>query len=182
MDDLDAIVALDRATDTAPHWPRSSYAQALPANAMSELGAVSSPSRCIFVANTLAENQSPGTTLLLGFAVCILEPAPAPGVSSTAAIEQGSITRSAELESIVVASAARRGGIGRRLCTAVLDWCHSHGATAITLEVRAGNAAALALYHRLGFAQVGRRPRYYRLPEEDAIVLQLALGTGATLD
>ena len=42
----------------------------------------------------------------------------------------------------------------------------------LTLEVRSSNAPARALYEKLGFAQVGRRPNYYRNPKEDALILR----------
>ena len=41
----------------------------------------------------------------------------------------------------------------------------------ITLEVRPSNASALALYTSQGFQQVGRRPKYYQKPTEDALLL-----------
>ncbi len=41
----------------------------------------------------------------------------------------------------------------------------------ITLEVRPSNASALALYTSHGFQQVGRRPKYYQKPTEDALLL-----------
>ncbi len=45
----------------------------------------------------------------------------------------------------------------------------------VTLEVRAGNAPAIALYHQLGYRDVAIRPRYYAEENEDAIVMELAL-------
>ena len=41
----------------------------------------------------------------------------------------------------------------------------------LTLEVRPSNAAAIALYRRFGFQEVGRRKNYYDLPKEDALIL-----------
>ncbi|HXF95509.1 MAG TPA: GNAT family N-acetyltransferase, partial [Gemmatimonadales bacterium] len=49
------------------------------------------------------------------------------------------------------------------------------GASAVYLEVRESNTVARRLYRRLGFEEVGRRARYYRRPEEDAVVLRAAL-------
>jgi ribosomal-protein-alanine N-acetyltransferase len=46
------------------------------------------------------------------------------------------------------------------------------------LEVRASNAAAIALYSGAGFQAVGRRVRYYARPVEDAIVMRMALKRG----
>ena len=81
-------------------------------------------------------------------------------------------TGSAELESVVVAEAARRCGIGRALCEAVLEWVRAQGAIEVALEVRAGSVGAIALYAGLGFVRVGQRPRYYRDPEEDAVLMR----------
>ena len=49
------------------------------------------------------------------------------------------------------------------------------GAFCMTLEVRAGNAPAIALYRAFGFETVGRRPRYYQDPEEDACLMTKTL-------
>jgi [ribosomal protein S18]-alanine N-acetyltransferase len=139
--DLDAILALERATENAPHWPLSAYAAILDDPA--------SP-RCLIVADA--------GDAIAGFAVGLMGP-----------------TAAAELESVVVAANCRRAGIGRSLCSAVLDWCRTRGATEAVLEVRAASTGAIALYASLGFAETGRRPRYYRDPEDDAILMRLQL-------
>lgn len=61
--------------------------------------------------------------------------------------------------------------IGTRLLLVLLREAIARGATAITLEVRASNQAAQALYRRFGFVPVGTRKGYYRHPDEDALVL-----------
>lgn len=61
--------------------------------------------------------------------------------------------------------------IGTRLLLVLLREAISRGATAVTLEVRASNVAAQALYRRFGFVPVGTRKGYYRNPDEDALVL-----------
>ena len=61
--------------------------------------------------------------------------------------------------------------IGTRLLLALLRGAIGHGATAVTLEVRASNDRALALYRRFGFAPAGVRRDYYSHPVEDALVL-----------
>jgi [ribosomal protein S18]-alanine N-acetyltransferase len=145
--DLDAIVALERETGFAPHWPAAAYAAILdPA----------SPQRCLIVAEADAK--------LAGFAVGLMHP-----------VAAGSPERVAELESVAVASNSRRAGIGRALCMAVIEWCREQGATEMVLEVRVSSAGAIALYAALGFTQMGRRPRYYRDPEDDAVVMRLVL-------
>lgn len=47
------------------------------------------------------------------------------------------------------------------------------GVTGIFLEVRESNAAAIALYEKFGFHVTGRRPNYYRHPEEAALLMSL---------
>lgn len=70
----------------------------------------------------------------------------------------------AEILSIAVARASRRLGIGRLLMEAVLRRLHAERAEALFLEVDEANAAASALYRRLGFREVGRREGYYAEP------------------
>ena len=83
--------------------------------------------------------------------------------------------RIAELESVVVSDSYRRAGIGRALCRAVLDWSRTQDATEVVLEVRAASSAAIALYAALGFTLAARRPRYYRDPNDDALLMRLQL-------
>jgi ribosomal protein S18 acetylase RimI-like enzyme len=75
----------------------------------------------------------------------------------------------AEIRSLAVLPAARRRGVASALLGAVLAHASAAGVRLFHLEVRAGNAAARALYQDLGFAVVGRRPRYY--PDGEAALL-----------
>lgn len=81
----------------------------------------------------------------------------------------------AELLRIATDSACRRQGIGRALLRACLERLEQCGCRELFLEVRESNAAARALYESEGFEQVGRRPGYYVLPKEDALILRRAL-------
>ena len=76
-----------------------------------------------------------------------------------------------ELESIVVAKSVRRKGIGRALLNAVTGWCAASEAQKLELEVRSGNGSAIAFYESTGLVREGFRPRYYRDPEDDAILM-----------
>jgi ribosomal-protein-alanine acetyltransferase len=80
-----------------------------------------------------------------------------------------------EVEMLVVAQRQRRLGIGRLLCAEVMRWAEAQGASEMQLEVRASNIGAQELYRKLGFAEVGRRTRYYRDPAEDAVLMDAAL-------
>lgn len=84
----------------------------------------------------------------------------------------------AEILTIAVAKSKRRKGIGRALMDAVLRHLHSERAEALFLEVDHANRAAIALYRRLGFAEVARRKAYYGdMPNSDgsALVMRLDL-------
>lgn len=87
----------------------------------------------------------------------------------------GQVLDICELESIVVDPEFRRQGIGNTLLRAILAWSRLCGAHRLELEVRAGNTAAIALYRRAGFLRDGLRRSYYRDPEEDAVLMGLAL-------
>jgi ribosomal-protein-alanine N-acetyltransferase len=72
---------------------------------------------------------------------------------------------------ISVDEAWRRQHVAPRLMLALSREAVARGATAITLEVRAGNGAAQALYRRFGFAPAGIRRNYYSETDEDALVM-----------
>ena len=82
---------------------------------------------------------------------------------------------SASLDTLTVAPAFRRQGVGRALLQAALQSLRAEGAAACFLEVRQSNAPAIALYQGLGFAAVGRRRGFYQGPAEDAVVMRCAL-------
>lgn len=84
---------------------------------------------------------------------------------------------SSELEilNFAVESDSRRCGIGAALLREALQWAQSFQATQAILEVRASNLSALRFYERHKFEVVGRRPRYYTAPVEDALLLTATL-------
>lgn len=81
----------------------------------------------------------------------------------------------AELESLAVRAGWRRQQVGSRLCGEMVAWGRTRGAERAVLEVRVSNTAARALYHSLGFEERGIRRRYYREPDEDAVVMSRRL-------
>jgi [ribosomal protein S18]-alanine N-acetyltransferase len=83
------------------------------------------------------------------------------------------VASEAELESVVVKASARRGGVGKALCGAVMAWGWEQGASTMELEVRGSSVGAIALYEGLGFVAVGRRRGYYLAPEDDALLMRL---------
>ena len=81
----------------------------------------------------------------------------------------------ADMMNLAVAPRHRRQGIARQLVEALGNALRAQGVQSLTLEVRASNEAAIQLYRSLGFTQVGRRPRYYTKPTEDALILRWTL-------
>lgn len=75
------------------------------------------------------------------------------------------------INNLAVAPDWRGRGLGAALLGATLDYGRQRGATRATLEVRAANAVALALYRRFGFVIVARRSAYYDNPIDDALIL-----------
>lgn len=78
-----------------------------------------------------------------------------------------------EIENMAIAGPARRRGLGTRLLGELLDRARARGAKAVFLEVRKSNQAARSLYEKWAFLESGFRKRYYKDPEEDAILYRL---------
>ncbi len=77
----------------------------------------------------------------------------------------------AEVMSVAVEENFRGRGIGTKLFAELIKICKERGATAITLEVRPSNTAAIKLYESFGLKSVGRRKGYYVDNGEDALIM-----------
>lgn len=82
----------------------------------------------------------------------------------------------ADILSLFTHPAQRRKGYAHALLKAFINKAKSAHCPAVTLEVRASNAAARALYESLQFQKLAVRPGYYAAPQEDAVVYSLNLG------
>ena len=78
----------------------------------------------------------------------------------------------ADMMNLAVLPAARRRGIARALVTALIRELAGGGVHSLTLEVRASNGPAKALYGSMGFVRVGCRRGYYLSPKEDGEILR----------
>lgn len=83
------------------------------------------------------------------------------------------IVDEAHIASLATHPEFRRLGIAKQLLVEALDSAYSEGARIGFLEVRAGNEIARSMYQKLGFEEVGRRERYYKDNNEDAILMTL---------
>ncbi len=148
-EDLAKVAAIAQACPEAPRWKLENYtAFAQDSSVESRAsGPAAGPQRAGWAAIGGATGE------ILGFA------------AANVVLDQ------CELESMAVRADARRQGIGAALLRAVVAWAAEKGARRLGLEVRAGNAAAIRLYERLGLKAEGRRRGYYADPVEDAVLL-----------
>jgi ribosomal-protein-alanine N-acetyltransferase len=77
-----------------------------------------------------------------------------------------------QIQNVATAPAFRRQGVAACLLSHVFEQARGSGFESAWLEVRIGNAPAIALYERFGFTVVGRRTNYYA-DGEDALVMCL---------
>ena len=144
LDDLDALIALERACHTHPWSPRGLRDALAPGSAR----------RGILVLREAWDASRDDRGVL---AYCALEV----------------VADELHIHNLAVAPAARRRGLAARLLRLVLGIAAAQGARTAHLEVRRGNAAARGLYRAAGFREEGVRPAYYSSPTEDAILLTL---------
>jgi ribosomal-protein-alanine N-acetyltransferase len=78
----------------------------------------------------------------------------------------------AEILNIAVLPENRRRGEGSTLFVAALEQFRKKRVRRVFLEVRESNAGAIAFYKEHGFSETGRRPHYYRGPDEAAVIME----------
>jgi [ribosomal protein S18]-alanine N-acetyltransferase len=83
--------------------------------------------------------------------------------------------KDADIQTIAIDSASRGRGQGRALLRDLVIAAQERGAAEVFLEVRADNPVAQGLYASEGFAELGRRRRYYQPDDVDAVVMRLEL-------
>jgi ribosomal-protein-alanine N-acetyltransferase len=79
----------------------------------------------------------------------------------------------ADVQTVAVAADVQGHGIGALLVRSLIDQAARRRASALLLEVRADNPAAIALYARHGFERISVRRRYYQPGDVDALVMRL---------
>ncbi len=80
-------------------------------------------------------------------------------------LDEGYITN------VAVLPECRRQGVASQLLEVFLNFAEGNHLAFLTLEVRASNYDAIALYGSRGFRSVGRRKNYYEHPKEDALIM-----------
>lgn len=85
----------------------------------------------------------------------------------------GDLPSTFDLLNIAVEDSFKKRGVGKDLLFAALQRASTHLPAEILLEVRRGNHPAITFYEKHGFSREGIRKNFYRLPDEDAIVMKL---------
>ena len=120
--------------------------------------------------NMLAEELD---NLLSAFLVALDDSGKVVGYAGVQVIlDEGYITN------VAVRPECRRQGIAAKLLQVFLDFARANQLAFLTLEDRASNYDAIALYGSRGFRSVGRRKNYYEHPKEDAIIMTLEFDHG----
>jgi [ribosomal protein S18]-alanine N-acetyltransferase len=152
-DDIDAIMALETATFIEDAWSAESMS--------SELGSEHTYYLVAFDAPASEADETHHAD----------DPDALAGYAGLLAPEGGD----GEIQTIAVAPAARRHGLGRLLMERLIAEAGARGATQVFLEVRADNPNARDLYDSLGFEQIAVRKNYYQPGNVDAQVMRLML-------
>lgn len=82
------------------------------------------------------------------------------------AMDEGDITN------IAVKEKFRKQGIAKKILEAMIERCKQRKIININLEVRESNFAAIKLYEKFGFENIGIRKNFYEKPIENAIIMQ----------
>jgi ribosomal-protein-alanine N-acetyltransferase len=80
-----------------------------------------------------------------------------------------------EILNLAIRREHRKKGEGRALLSAALERLQRRGVCRVYLEVRESNSTAITFYENQGFSKMGRRPGYYREPEEAAVLMEKRL-------
>ena len=75
------------------------------------------------------------------------------------------------IDNVAVRPDCRRRGVAAQLLEVFVNFAQGNRLAFLSLEVRASNYPAIALYGSHGFRAVGRRKNYYERPEEDALIM-----------
>ncbi len=77
------------------------------------------------------------------------------------------------ITNVAVSGAHRKKGMGEALMNKAIEHIKEQHLPFLTLEVRVSNAPAIALYEKMSMQNLGKRPRFYKDPPEDAYIYTL---------
>ena len=160
--DIAEIMLLEREAFAGSPWSASAYRHELAVNEMAHYSVVRArrelptgrtrASKRALLQKLIAPKAAPPPPILAYGGFWLMEP-------------------DAHISTIATAPAWRRRHLGELLLVALIDQALALGALRMTLEVRASNAVAQALYRKYRFAETGRERGYYSDNGEDALNL-----------
>jgi [ribosomal protein S18]-alanine N-acetyltransferase len=178
LEHIPAVSAIERLSFPQP-WPQNAYRRELLENHMAHYIVVRRLGEAPATPEPPAESAAAGGDRLFDRLSRLLRPA-TPGLSPELEAELRSIvgyagmwimTDEAHITTIATHPSARGRGYGELLVLALIDRAMDLGARWMTLEVRASNEVAQALYRKYTFKEMGVRRRYYSDNGEDALVM-----------
>ncbi len=149
LNDVSAILAIERSAPSAAHWTSEQYAELIGS------GVVLVSEEAVSEKTVSEEAVADEAGQISGF-ICAKP-----------------VAGEWEIENVVVAAKFLRHGIANELLRKLIQRAESEAASAILLEVRESNLPARQLYEKHRFREVGRRRGYYKDPPEDAILYAL---------
>lgn len=155
--DIPALIALARHSGAATHWSEHQFEQIFRRQQDRAFSRLAFVIRLPEERDAARDTLNPGPSRLGGFLIA------------------RRLDREWELENIVVAESLRRNRLGELLLNRLLAHAQAEQGISVYLEVRETNLAAQALYRKLRFQQIGRRPEYYANPAEDAVLFRYSL-------
>lgn len=152
LDDLDEVHQIDQLSFSLP-WPKKSFQYEVADNQFSTCWVATLNPKHTAGSTGQVMNSSIDSDVIVGMAVVWL------------------VVDEAHIATIAVHPEFRGLGIGRQMMAAILDDSRRRGMDTATLEVRASNHIAQAMYKNFGFEVVGVREKYYKDNQEDALIM-----------
>ena len=173
LEDVDAVLAIEQAVQAYP-WTRGNFIDALGHGYVCRVDAEELLMKPLAIP-LACQNTTAKRLVMAGH--------PEDGGEIRGFAVLMPVLDEAELLNIGVAAGQQRKGLGRAMLREMLDVAHKMKMRRVFLEVRASNAAALALYRSSGFGKLGVRRDYYQNASgsEDAITMVCELKQEATL-
>ncbi|MDQ0576318.1 ribosomal protein S18-alanine N-acetyltransferase [Agromyces albus] len=179
VEDLDAIMRLERETFVTDAWPEDAMRRELESPHGYYLVAVDDAAAPVPEAEE-AEAPDAAGAAIDGAGAAASPKRPPVGLLGYAGLLAPAGSGQGDIQTIAVAPAARGMGLGRGLMHALITQARRRHVAELFLEVRADNAIARALYASLGFRQIGVRRGYYQPDGVDAITMRLEVPAAVT--
>lgn len=181
VEDLEAIMRLERETFVTDAWPEDAMRRELESPHGYYLVAVDDAPAPVPETEETEAPDAAGATIDAARGGAAARPVRPPvGLLGYAGLLAPAGSGQGDIQTIAVAPAARGMGLGRGLMHALITQARRRHVAELFLEVRADNAIARALYDSLGFRQIGVRRGYYQPDGVDAITMRLEVPAAVT--